>query len=157
MATKFDFLSPPGINSLGLARDGYIWKDLDFAKTPCASGDVLMLFEVQPGWLLYNFGAKLNLAEPPTVGDAVVKFYTRDASGNLAEITASSAPKGFTAVLDVDAADLKSPAASCFANASENGAYFARGKSVLVALVLGGPMEQAQVRVFAKIGRPPIA
>jgi len=157
MATLENFLSPPGINGLGLYRDGYVWKDLDFAKTPCASGDVLMLFELPPGWLLFGIGAKLIKAEPATVGDAVVKFYTRSNAGVVAEVTTTTTPKGFNAVLDVDALDLTAPAAMCYVNASENGAYCATGKTVFVALVLGGAMKQAQVRVFAKIGRPPIA
>jgi len=154
MANILTHIQKPGINAGHVKLNGYNHYDIDFAKSPAASGDVIPLFEMPKGAALQVIGAQVIKAEAPAVGAGAVKLYTKGGTPTAPTFTAvATAGTGAVSGIVVDG----SPGAVYQAAGTTTGPYFVPApESVYVCFVSGGAMKAGKVRVFAEFSTPPI-
>ena len=148
MATSLHFKTKPGLYANGLSSDGFIHTDVDFSKSPCGAGDIIVLFEIPKGSIVQAFGAQLVKPQPAVASDATLQLYT-EASGAYTAV-----PSGESANIDVD----NEEGMLFSANGSAKGGYLAN-KRVFIGLTAGattGALTVAQLRVWAKYAEAPL-
>jgi len=148
MATLHTFRTKPGLYANGLSRDGFIHTDVDFAKFPCAAGDIIILFEIPKGSIVQAFGAQLIKPQPAVTSDATLQLY-KESSGVYTAVAS-----GESAAIDID-----NDAGMLFsANGSAKGGYLANER-VFVGLTAGatsGALNVAKLRVWTKYAEAPL-